>query len=174
VSVKILIADDHEVLREGLKSLLARARREWVVCGEASDGEQAVQLTQELKPDIVIMDISMPNMSGIEACERIRRIGVTPPILVFTTHEHARLFMDVRSAGAQGCVMKAQAGRDLVHAIDTLLSGGTFFGSPQAASEPENQGRRENDKPKPGSLWGLLVRGPGDYFYGQNLLPCST
>jgi DNA-binding NarL/FixJ family response regulator len=136
MATRILIIDDHEVLREGLRSLLARLRPHWGICGEGVDGEQAIRLTQELRPDLVILDITMPGMSGLEASSRIRNLGISVPILIFTTHQSERLSMEVRQAGAQGYVLKSQAARDLVVAMDTILGGGTFFGSASRA-EPE-------------------------------------
>jgi DNA-binding NarL/FixJ family response regulator len=127
---RILIADDHEIVREGLISLLGRARPEWQICGEASSGEQAIQTTRRLQPDLVVMDITMPGMNGLEASSRMRTLGMSCPVLIFTMHESDRLMTDVRRSGAQGYVLKSQAGRDLVRAIDTLLAGGTFFGGP--------------------------------------------
>ncbi len=147
VSARILIVDDHEVLREGLKSLLAKSRPDWEICGEATDGEQAIQLAQELKPDLVILDITMPRMSGLEASSRMRKLRLEVPVLIFTTHHSERLDTEVRKAGAQGYVLKSQAARDLVQAIDTILSGGTFFGAPPA---PEPAG---GNKPSPGILF---------------------
>jgi len=138
VSARILLVDDHEVVREGLKSLLSNARPDWEISGEAATGAEAIEQTQKLKPDIVLLDISMPGMSGLEASMRMRELGVSCPILVFTTHESQTLGKEVRKAGAQGLVAKSQAFRDLVRAIDTLLSGGTFFGDPLAGN-PEKE-----------------------------------
>jgi two-component system nitrate/nitrite response regulator NarL len=137
---RVLIVDDHEIVREGLRSHLAKSRPDWDICGEATDGEQAVQLTRELKPDIVILDITMPRMSGLEASSRIRKLGLAIPILIFTTHDSERLAIEVREAGAQGYVLKSQAIRYLVQAIDTLLAGGTFFGAPPKP-EPKGGGK---------------------------------
>jgi DNA-binding NarL/FixJ family response regulator len=148
MSARILIVDDHEVLREGLKSFLAKSRPDWVVCGEATDGAQAIQSTQELTPNIVILDISMPGMSGLEASSRMRKLGLHTPVLIFTTHYSGLLETEVRQAGAQGYVLKSQAARDLVQAIETILGGGTFFGAP---SQPES--RAAIDKPNPGILF---------------------
>lgn len=134
---RILVIDDHEVLREGLRSLFAKLRPAWDVCGEGADGEQAIRLTQELQPDLVILDITMPVMSGLEASSRIRKLGLTVPILIFTTHQSERLSTEVQQAGAQGYVVKSQAARDLVVAMDALLSGGTFFGSAVKPQTPE-------------------------------------
>ena len=138
MTIQILIVDDHEVLREGLRSLLARLRPEWEICGEGADGEQAIRLTQELQPDLVILDITMPGMSGLEASSKIRNLGLRVPILIFTTHQSKRLLTEVQQAGAQGYVLKSQAARDLVVAMDTILGGGTFFGS-DPTSEPESK-----------------------------------
>jgi DNA-binding NarL/FixJ family response regulator len=144
MSARILIVDDHEVLREGLRSLLAKSRPDWEICGEATDGEQAIQQVQELKPDLVILDITMPRMSGLEASSRMRKLGLRTPHLIFTTHHSERLEIEVRKAGAQGYVLKSQAARNLVEAIDALLAGGTFFGAPPEA-EPD-----KGSTPNPG------------------------
>jgi DNA-binding NarL/FixJ family response regulator len=143
---RILIADDHEVVREGLRTLLAKFRPEWEVCGEAADGNQAIQATRDLRPDIVVLDITMPGMSGLEASSRMRKLGLGVPVLIFTMHASERLSTEVRQAGAQGCILKSQAARDLVRAIDALLAGGTFFGAPP---EPE----RKADESNPGILF---------------------
>jgi DNA-binding NarL/FixJ family response regulator len=147
MNARILIVDDHEVLREGLKSLLAKSRPDWEISGEATDGEQAIHLAQELKPDVIILDITMPRMSGLEAASRMRKMGLSTPVLIFTTHHSGRLDAEVRQAGAQGYVLKSQAARDLVQAIDAVLGGGTFFGAPP---KPEPA---EGDKPNPGVLF---------------------
>lgn len=146
MKARILVVDDHEVLREGMKSLLAKARPEWQVCGEATDGAQAVELVSELQPDIVILDISMPGMSGLEAASTMRKKGLNTPFLIFTTHESDRLESEVRKCGAQGYVLKSQAARNLVLAIDALLNGGTFFGPPQKSAG-------EREKPNPGIVF---------------------
>jgi len=127
VHAQILLVDDHQVVREGLKSLLSSARPEWQISGEAATGNEAIRQIQSLHPDIVVLDISMPGMSGLEASSRIRQMGLDTPILIFTTHESATLSNEVRRAGAQGVVAKSQAFRDLVGAIEILLGGGTFF-----------------------------------------------
>ena len=129
MAVRIQIVDDHEVLREGVKSLLAKLRPDWQVSGEATNGEEAIQLARECVSDVIILDISMPGVSGLEACSRIREMGLQVPVLIFTTHQSDRLAQDVRQVGGQGYVLKSQAARDLVLAIDTILSGRTFFGA---------------------------------------------
>jgi DNA-binding NarL/FixJ family response regulator len=135
---RILIADDHEIVREGIRTLITRARPEWEICGEASNGEQAIEAVRNLKPDVVVLDITMPSMSGLEAATGIAKLAVGCRILMFTMHESERLALEVRQAGAQGFVLKSQGARDLIRAVDCLLGGGTFFGSgcePQAGPE---------------------------------------
>ena len=140
MKAKILIADDHEIVRQGMKSLLSSARPEWEICGEAKDGNRAVEAARDLRPDIAVLDITMPGMNGLEAAARMRKLGVTCPILMFTMHESSRLGTDVRRVGAQGYVVKSQAARDLVIAIDALLAGGTFFGTPPVTDPSPERG----------------------------------
>ncbi|MGH9688254.1 MAG: response regulator [Candidatus Acidiferrales bacterium] len=147
---RILMVDDHEILREGVRSLLAKVRPEWQISGEATDGDQAISLTQSLRPDIVILDISMPRVSGLEACHRMREMGLRIPVLIFTTHESETIDAEVRRAGAQGYVLKSQAARNLVHAIGAILGGGTFFGEPSAP--------RKSPSAKPRSDPGMVHR----------------
>jgi DNA-binding NarL/FixJ family response regulator len=130
MAVHILMVDDHEILREGVRSLLAKLRPEWQICGEAAYGDEAISMVRSLKPDIVVLDISMPKMSGLEACMHMRKMGMKVPVLIFTTHESETLDAEVRRVGAQGYVLKSQAARSLIAAIDEILSGGTFFGEP--------------------------------------------
>ena len=148
---KILIVDDHEVLREGMRTLITKSRSNLTLCGEACNGEEAVELAQKLKPDVIVMDITMPGMSGLEATAKIHELGITIPILIFTMHESERLENDVREAMAQGYVLKSQAARDLMLAIETLLAGGTFFGPPSQKEETKVE------KPKTGNLFFRLL-----------------
>jgi DNA-binding NarL/FixJ family response regulator len=127
---RILLVDDHEIVREGIRTLIARSRPEWEICGEARDGEEALEAVRNLKPDVVILDVTMPKMSGLEAAPRIAKLGLGCRVLMFTMHDSERLCSEVRQAEAQGLVLKSQAARDLIRAVDRLLSGGTFF-SPQ-------------------------------------------
>jgi DNA-binding NarL/FixJ family response regulator len=131
MATRILIADDHEVLREGVRSFLTKARVDWEICSEATNGEDAVRAVRKLKPDVVILDITMPRLSGLEASVQIASLGLPAPVLIFTMHDSDRLTQEVSQAGARGYVLKSQAARDLIVAIETLLPGGTFFGTPQ-------------------------------------------
>ena len=128
---RILLVDDHEIVREGIRTLITRSRPEWEICGEARDGEEALVAVRALRPDVVILDITMPKMSGLEAAPRIAKLGLGCRVLMFTMHDSERLSTEVRQAEAQGLVLKSQAARDLVRAVDRLLDGGTFFSQQQ-------------------------------------------
>lgn len=127
--VKILIVDDHEIVREGVRTLIVRSRPEWKIVGEASGGAQAIEMCKTLYPDVLVLDITMPGMSGLEAASAIADLGSGCRVLIFTMHESQQLVGEVRQVGAHGLVLKSQAARDLIRAIDSLLAGGTFFGS---------------------------------------------
>jgi DNA-binding NarL/FixJ family response regulator len=129
MQIRILIVDDHQIVRKGVKSLLIAQRPEWTIA-EAQDGNQALQMVQMDNPDLVIMDITMPHLSGLDVVSILRKSGFKPPVLMFTMHKSEQLGNDTRRAGAQGFVLKSQAVEDLVNAIDTLLTGGTFYGAP--------------------------------------------
>lgn len=127
MATRILLVDDHEIVREGIRTLITRSRPEWEICGEARDGEEALEAVRALRPDVVILDITMPKMSGLEAAPRIAKLGLGCRVLIFTMHDSERLSSEVRQAKAQGLVLKSQAARDLIRAVDRLLNGGTFF-----------------------------------------------
>jgi two-component system nitrate/nitrite response regulator NarL len=126
--VKILVVDDHEVVRQGIRTILS-ARPEWEICGEAVNGQEAIKLAEALRPDAIIMDITMPIMSGLEAARQItRNNNNSAPILIFTMHESRTLADSVRETGARGFVFKSRAAQDLINALDVLLQNGTYFG----------------------------------------------
>ena len=123
--VRILIADDHDVVRQGVRAVL-EGPAGWVVCGEASTGREAVAKAIDLQPDIVVLDISMPELNGLEATRQIRR-AVSAKILILTVHESDQVVTEVLDAGAHGYVLKTDAGRTLVEAIRALLGHREFF-----------------------------------------------
>jgi DNA-binding NarL/FixJ family response regulator len=150
MAIKILLADDHEIVLEGIRNLVGRAKRPWEICGEASNGEQAVFMVKSLQPDLVVLDITMPTMSGLEAARKIAALDNAPKILMFTMHESGRLGIEAREAGAQGYVLKSEAARDLIRAIDYLLAGKTFFGTPETEKAPE-------EKRSPGFFYSVVL-----------------
>ena len=138
--VRILIADDHEVVRHGVRTILER-QAGWVVCGEASTGREAVAKAVDLQPDVVVLDLSMPELNGLEATRQIRRL-LPAKILILTVHESDQLVTEVVDAGADGYVLKADAGRTLVAAINALLAGGEFFSERVHALAAHRRARR--------------------------------
>jgi DNA-binding NarL/FixJ family response regulator len=124
----ILIVDDHEVVRRGLRVLI-EPHPEWEVCGEAMTGREAVEKAKKLKPDVVVMDIAMPELNGLEATRQILKAAPRTGVLILTMHESEQLVRDVLEAGAQGYVLKTAAGRDLVNAIEALSKHEAFFTS---------------------------------------------
>ncbi|HXO45507.1 MAG TPA: response regulator transcription factor [Candidatus Cybelea sp.] len=126
--LKVLIADDHEIVRQGMRSML-EAQRECQVVGEAADGRQAVVMTKELNPDVVILDIGMPTLNGLEATRQILKMRPQTKVLILTMHESDSIIREVLDAGARGYILKTDAGRDLVTAIDSLRRNKTFFTS---------------------------------------------
>ena len=139
MATRILIADDHEIVLEGIRTLLGRARRDWDVCGEARNGTETVEMVKSLKPDIAVLDVTMPGSSGLEAASEIAKMRSGCKVLIFTMHESERLDVEVRNAGAQGYVLKSQAARDLVRAIEALLGGDTFYGAMSEPAKPAQQ-----------------------------------
>jgi DNA-binding NarL/FixJ family response regulator len=125
---KVLLADDHEIVRKGLRSFL-EAQRDCEIVGEAADGRQAVALAKELGPDIAILDISMPLLNGLEATRQILKIRPQTKVLILTVHESDPLIREVLDAGARGYILKTDAGRDLVAAVESLRRNKTFFTS---------------------------------------------
>ena len=128
MAVKILIVDDHEIVRQGIRRVL-EAKPEWEICGEATNGQEAVRMARELTPDVIIMDVTMPVMSGFEAADEISRLPIGPRVLFFTMHDADSMAGSVRRSGAQGYVVKSRAAQDLIQALERLLTGGTFYNS---------------------------------------------
>lgn len=127
-TLKILLADDHEMVRRGLRSVL-EGHSGWEVCGEASTGREAVELARLLQPDIVILDITMPELNGLDAAPRIREVSPKSEILILTMHSSERFVREVLAAGARGYVVKSDAGRVLVEAVETLRQHRPYFSS---------------------------------------------
>jgi DNA-binding NarL/FixJ family response regulator len=127
-NVRILIADDHELIRRGLVSALAD-RPEWNIVAEAADGRQACEMAARLTPEIAVLDLTMPELNGLDATRQIRASTPKTRILIVTAHESEQLIRDVLDAGAMGYVLKSDAGRILVQAIEALLDERPFFTS---------------------------------------------
>jgi DNA-binding NarL/FixJ family response regulator len=126
MKLRILIADDHEVVRRGLSSLL-QAQEGWEVCAEASDGREAVEKAKLLKPDCAILDIGMPNLNGLAATRQLTQHDPSLKIIVLTITDSDHVIREALDAGARGFVLKSDAVRDLVSAIEALQRGQMFF-----------------------------------------------
>lgn len=130
--IRVLLADDHTILRAGLRMMLD-AQPDIEVIGEASDGRQALAEAQRLQPDVVLMDITMPEMNGIEATRQIKRALDSTRVLILTMHENEEYLFQVLRAGASGYILKEAAGTELISAIRVVFSG-RFYMSPSAQS----------------------------------------
>lgn len=124
--VRILIADDHEIVRKGIAAQISQCPG-WQVIAEAPNGRAAVELALSLEPDLIVLDFSMPELNGLAAARRILEALPEARILILTVHESEQVVREVLSAGARGYVLKSDAGRTLMAALEALLEGGTFF-----------------------------------------------
>jgi DNA-binding NarL/FixJ family response regulator len=127
-SVRILIADDHELFRRGIAAELTQVPG-WVVAADSANGRDAAAVAAELKPDIIVLDLTMPELNGLEAARKIIAADPAARILILTAHESEQVVREVLSAGARGYVLKSDAGRVLVAAVQALLDGRYFFTS---------------------------------------------
>lgn len=125
-ALRILIADDHEVARRGIRSLL-EGHPGWEVCGEAADGREAVNAANRLKPDLVLLDIGMPSLNGLDATRQILAALPNIRVMILTMHDSEQVVREVLAAGARGFLLKSDAGRDLVAAVEALQQNRTFF-----------------------------------------------
>lgn len=124
--IRVLLVDDHVILREGIRALLALSRDVEVV-GEAGDGQTALERVAELAPDVVLMDIAMPGLDGLEATRRIKDRYKGVKVLILTQHENREYVFPILKAGADGYVLKKAAGTELISAIRAVHEGGTFL-----------------------------------------------
>jgi DNA-binding NarL/FixJ family response regulator len=125
--MRVLIVDDHEVVRKGVRSLLLRSGYD--VCGEGIDGEDGLAKAKQLKPDVIVMDVSMPRLNGLEATRRMRGILPDTQVVMLTQHESQEMVRQAVSSGARGYVTKSSIGKNLLAAIEKVTHHETFFGS---------------------------------------------
>jgi len=156
---KILIADDHEIVRGGVRNLI-ESRVDFTCCGQAASGREAVRMAGELKPDVAVLDVSMPELNGIEAARQILKLCPQTKVLVFTVHDAEQVVVEIFRSGAHGYVLKSDAGRQLLEAIDAVLAGRHYFSAkiseviydsmrgrslPHAAAAEEKPSTRERE-----------------------------
>jgi DNA-binding NarL/FixJ family response regulator len=124
--IRILLADDHDIVRRGLKDLLQQ-RVGWQVCAEAANGREAVELALQHQPHVAVIDLSMPELNGLEATRRIRQSLPETEVLIFTMHESEELIREVLGAGARGYLLKSDAVRQLIPAVESLSQKKPYF-----------------------------------------------
>jgi DNA-binding NarL/FixJ family response regulator len=124
--LRILIADDHDLIRRGIKVLL-QSQDGWEVCGEAKTGREAISEAERLKPDVVILDISMAGLNGLDATRLIRKALPQTEVLILSVHYSDQLIREIVAAGGRGYVMKSDSDRDLIIAVGVLAQHKPFF-----------------------------------------------
>ena len=127
-TLRVLVVDDHGVVRRGVRSLLAD-HREWEICGEAATGQDAVAEAKRLRPDVVLLDITMPGTNGLEATRAILKAVPDTKVLILTMHESEQVVREVLDAGAHGYILKSDADTDLVNALEAVRQNRPFFAS---------------------------------------------
>ena len=125
-NVRILVADDHDIIRRGLRELLL-AKPGWEICGEAKTGKEAVLLAEQLKPDVMVVDISMPELNGLDAARQILKRDPNIGILILTMHFSDQLVREVIDSGARGYILKSDTDKELVSAVEALANRRTYF-----------------------------------------------
>lgn len=128
MSITVLIADDHDIIREGIKSVLS-LRPEYKVCAEASNGEEAFELVSKFKPDILLLDISMPKLSGLDVIQRIKRVSSKTKIIVITVHKMGAYVLKALRSGVSGYINKENVVEELIPALSQITKGKTYLGS---------------------------------------------
>jgi two-component system, NarL family, nitrate/nitrite response regulator NarL len=129
--IRIVLVDDHQIVRQGIRMMITDARPTWEVCAEAGNGEEAIEAIKKFNPDVVILDVTMPVRNGFETARYLKESGSKTRIIMLTMHESTGFLRESRNAGADGYVSKTKDSKELVKAIESVLSGGTFF--PQAS-----------------------------------------
>jgi two-component system response regulator NreC len=152
--LRILIADDHAVVRFGLKTILSN-QEGWQVIGEAKSGAEALALAIQLEPDVVILDINMPGMNGLDALKAIRERLPTTRAVVLTLHASQELVHQIKRFGGKGYVMKSDCDRDLVEAVAAVAAGRTYFTNVPVETAPPVPAM---SVPRPADLGALTMR----------------
>lgn len=144
MQLHILLADDHPIVRDGLRSILES--QGFQVAGEASNGREAVEMAMKLRPDVAVLDLSMPLLNGIDAAREIVRISPNTKTILLTMHTERQFILEGLRAGTRGFVMKSHSAQDLIHAILEAAQGGTYF-SPEVARAAVEAYRNNGDEP---------------------------
>ena len=160
--IRLLVADDHPMLREGLVAVLG-TQQDFEVVGEADDGEEVVRLVERLEPDVILLDLEMPNVDGVEALRRLREAGSSTRTVVFTAYDTDERILGALRAGARGYLLKGASRADIFSAIRTVHSGGSLLGPAVTSSLLGRIGENPEDNnpltPRELEVLGLLARG---------------
>jgi DNA-binding NarL/FixJ family response regulator len=151
MTIRVVLADDHRLVREALRVALER-ERDIAIVGEATDGTAAIKLVRKVKPDVVVLDVAMPELNGIEAAARIHARHPTVKILALSAHADKRYVLEMLSGGAAGYVTKSAAGRELVQAIRTVAAGGCYLSAELASTVVEGVREARNGTKGPRQL----------------------
>lgn len=150
-AVRLLVADDHDIVRQGLRALI-QEQAGWQLVAEVKDGREAVAKAIEFRPDVAIVDISMPSLNGLDATKQIAKLSPRTKVLVLTMHQSDQLIQEVLDSGARGYIFKADAGLDLIMAVNALASNKTFFTPKVAQTVLDGYLGRESKASEDGSL----------------------
>ena len=176
--LRILVADDHHVVRAGLRTLL-ETKKGWQVCAEAVNGREAVEKTEGTKPDVAVVDIGMPLLNGVEATRQIRKVSPTTEVLILSMHDSEILIQEVLEAGARGYILKDDADRNLIAAVEALSKHETYLSSrvtgavSKGSNRGESTGERRRLTPREREIVQLLAEGKSNKEIG-NLLQISV
>jgi len=154
--IRVLLAEDHAVVRESIRQFLDR-EGDLEVIGEAGDGEEAVRLATQLSPDVVVMDVAMPHMNGIEATRRIKTLSPATAVLALTAYDYDQYIFALLEAGAAGYLLKDVSGQDLIGAIRAVRRGDSVL-HPTVARKVVARFRGRSDKPSEGEKLGFLTK----------------
>jgi len=177
MGVRVLLADDHAMLRDALRMVL-EAQDQIAIVGEAEDGTQAVELAAQLRPDVVVMDIAMPNMSGLDATRQIKRRFPEVRVVILTMHETRQYLTQIAEAGATGAVLKRSAAKDLITAVRAASRGERYFAPSieqttmhdyQVHRHSENIDRREQLTERESEILQLIAEGRSNQEVADSL-----
>jgi DNA-binding NarL/FixJ family response regulator len=158
--VRLMLVDDHEVVRQGLQKMLA-TRQELEVVGAAASGEEALEMAERLRPDLVLLDLRLPGMHGLEVLEALRSRGDSPKVLVLTVHDDTDIVVQAVRGGAQGYVLKDASQQELLSAIERVAAGDSYFDSVAVKALLQDDRRAEEERPSERELEVLRLLASG-------------